>query len=222
MRNQNRNFAGRFLAWSLGALATVPLAWGQGLEPANLTSAPFDQPAEIAAPSPPSENFPELKQDATGNWLVGFQHLASFTFGRHKVSFEDPFKPFGRQKFGLLRPDESDAVEMPTEPGKSGAVPAKVQALDGKKVCISGYMLPVKVENGLVKECLLMRNQMMCCFSRRPELNEWVVVKMKGKGVPSKMDTPIAFYGTLHVGEMFENNVFEGLYELDGEKISAH
>src|SRR5258708_1142300 len=75
---------------------------------------------------------------------------------------------------------------------------------------------------GLVRDLLLLRNQMMCCFGRQPEPNEWVVVKMAGPGVPSKMDTPLSLYGTLHVGEMFENNVFEGLYQLDGEKISPN
>ena len=73
-----------------------------------------------------------------------------------------------------------------------------------------------------MKDFLLLRNQMMCCYGRQPEPNEWVVVKMTGKGVPSKMDTPLNLYGTLHVGEMFENHVFEGLYQLDGEKVSVN
>lgn len=222
MKYTNRSLAGRFVTSSLAVLAVASFAWCQGPDPANLNGTSFDQPAEISAPPSPTENFPELKQDAAGNWLVGFQHLASFSFGRHKTSFEeDPSISFGREKFVRLRPDDSDTVEMPTEPGTSGTIPAKVRALNGKKVCISGYMLPVKMENGFVKECLVMRNQMMCCFGRRPELNEWVVVKMTGKGVPSTMDTPISFYGTLYVGEIFENSVFEGLYELAGEKISA-
>ncbi|HTZ19965.1 MAG TPA: DUF3299 domain-containing protein [Opitutaceae bacterium] len=164
--------------------------------------------------------FADLKQDAAGYWEVGFQHLASFSFGQHKFNAESPAGSIGRRRLGLPVPGDNGEVEWPTEPGQSGSIPAKVRALDGRRVCITGYMLPTKEENGRVKECLLLRNQMMCCFGRRPELNEWVVVKMKGAGVQNKMDTPIVFYGTLHVGEMFENHVFEGLYELDGEKIS--
>ena len=48
--------------------------------------------------------------------------------------------------------------------------------------------------------------------------NEWVIVKMK-KGVQPMMDVPVAFYGELKVGAMFENGYMTGLYELEGEKM---
>ena len=185
-------------------------------DPFSASSDPFKLNTET--PTAPA-TFPDLKKDAAGYWQVGFEHLASFPFGRHKFNADEGLEIFGRKKLRLLRPEENDVVELPTEPGTSGTIPESVKSLDGKRVRISGYMLPVKVEDGVVKECLLLRNQNMCCFGRRPELNEWVVVKMKGKGVPSTMDTPVTFFGTLHVGEMFENGVFEGLYELDGEKV---
>lgn len=211
----------RMPAVALAAMALTSSTWCAAPVPTNPESIP-PPPAPAIAPSAATEDkFHDLKQDAAGNWLVGFEHLASFSFGQHKLDYDAPVKPYGRRKFALLVPEETGSVELPTEPGKSGAIPPRVQALNGKRVRISGYMLPVKLENGLVKECLLLRNQMMCCFGRRPELNEWVIVKMKGKGVPSTMDTPVSFYGTLHVGEMFENGVFEGLYQFDGEKIST-
>ncbi len=208
-------------AAALAAMAMVSSAWGQApAPPAPGTTFNGQSPVTAASPSP--GNFPELKQDAAGNWLVGFEHLASFSFGRHKVDYEDTLKPkgLGAKRLALLIGDTRDPVEMPTEPGQSGTIPARILALEGKKVRVSGYMLPIKLENGLVTQCLLLRNQMMCCYGRQPELNEWVVVTMKGKGVPSTMDTVLAFYGTLHVGEIFENHIFEGLYQLDCEKIS--
>jgi hypothetical protein len=96
-----------------------------------------------------------------------------------------------------------------------------VRALDGKRVAVTGFMLPVKIENGLAKEFLLIRSPMMCCYGVTPATNEWVVVKMKGKGVAPTMDVPLNFYGTLHVGVVIEEKMFAGLYELDGEKISV-
>jgi hypothetical protein len=183
----------------------------------------YERPPKAAAtPAPAPDSFPALQQDAAGYWLVSFQHLASFSFGRHKFSYDEQPGIAARGKVALLVPDESDAVELPTEPGTSGPIPANVLALDGRRVCLTGYMLPIRLENGLVKDFLLLRNQMMCCYGRRPELNEWVVVKMAGPGVPNRMDTPLKLYGTLHVGEKFENQVFEGLYLLDGEKISPN
>jgi hypothetical protein len=177
---------------------------------------------ELPAGATPAatEMFPDLQQDEAGYWRVDFKHLASFPFGRHKLPPMDAPVTFGRPRVGLLVPDDSGEVEMPTRPGESGTIPAQVRALDGKPVRISGYMLPVRIEGGRVKECLLLRSQMMCCYGRRPELNEWVIVRLQGDGVPSMMDTPVSFYGTLHVGEKFENQIFEGLYELEGEKMS--
>ena len=61
-----------------------------------------------------------------------------------------------------------------------------------------------------------MRNTMACCFGTVPNMNEWVVVKMK-KGVQPTMDVPVEFYGELKVGAMFENGYMTGLYELEGE-----
>ena len=53
---------------------------------------------------------------------------------------------------------------------------------------------PDKMEKGLVVEFLLMRNTLACCFGTVPNMNEWVIVKMK-KGVQPMMDVPVAFYG---------------------------
>jgi hypothetical protein len=220
MGNKGRcSVRGIFLTLVAGGLGLSAQALPDPKDP-NVTL--YERPTKTGVPPPVSENFPELRQDATGYWQVDFRHLASFSFGRHKVNYDERPKRFGRTKVALLVPDESDAVVLPTEPGTSGPIPDNVRALDGKRVCISGYMLPIRMENGLVKDFLLLRNQMMCCYGRQPEPNEWVVVKMKDKGVPSKMDTPLNLYGALHVGEMFEGHVFEGLYQLDGEKISVN
>lgn len=212
------------LLWavSIAAVGGTLTAWAL-LDPKDPRITLYERPPKgaVTQPPPAPENFPELKQDAAGYWQVNFQHLASFSFGLHQ-RFDDKPGNYSRSRVALLVPDENETVVLPTEPGKSGPIPANVRALDGKRVCIAGYMLPIRMENGLVKDFLLLRNQMMCCYGRQPEPNEWVVVKMSGPGVPGKMDTPLSLYGTLHVGEMFENHVFEGLYQLDGEKISTN
>ncbi len=97
-------------------------------------------------------------------------------------------------------------------------IPANVKGWNGKKAVITGFMVPVKMEKGLVTEFLLMRNTMACCYGAVPNMNEWVIVKMK-KGVAPLMDVPVAFYGQLKVGAMFENGYMTGLYELEGERM---
>jgi len=130
---------------------------------------------------------------------VGFDRLASYTF----------------------IPPETDST-TPNAPPPSGAnqIPDKIKALDQRKVAVTGFMLPVKMDGGLVKEFLLVKDPMMCCYGIMPKINEWVVVKMVGKGVKPLMDIPITFDGKLRVGEMYENGYLTGVYLLEGDKMA--
>ena len=101
----------------------------------------------------------------------------------------------------------------------SAQIPAEVKAFDQKKVALKGFMLPLKVADGVVTELLLMKDQSMCCYGAVPRINDWVSVKMKKGGVKSIMDQPVTIYGKLHVGEMLENGYLVGIYELDGDKM---
>jgi len=133
-----------------------------------------------------------------GYLKLGFEQLAGYAF----------------------TPPQFDPAANPSAKPPTGEeqIPAQVKSWSGKKVVITGFMVPVKMDKGLVTEFLLMRNQMACCFGAVPNMNEWVIVKMK-KGVPPLMDVPVPFYGELKVGAMFENGYMTGLYELDGEKM---
>jgi len=130
---------------------------------------------------------------------VGFDRLASYTF----------------------TPPEGDPAK-PDQPPPSGAsqIPDKIKALDQQKVAVTGFMLPVKMDGGLVKEFLLVKDPMMCCYGVMPKLNEWIVVKMVGPGVKPLMDIPITFEGKLRVGEMYENGYLTGLYLLEGDRLA--
>ena len=87
-----------------------------------------------------------------------------------------------------------------------------------QKVTVTGFMLPVKMHEGLVTEFLLVKDPMMCCYGVMPKVNEWVVVKMNGKGVAPLMDVPITFEGTLKVGQIYEGGYLTGLYLLQGDR----
>jgi len=63
-----------------------------------------------------------------------------------------------------------------------------------------------------------MRNTLACCFGMVPNMNEWVIVKMK-QGVAPLMDVPVLLYGQLKVGALFENGYLTGLYELEAERM---
>ncbi len=136
---------------------------------------------------------------AGGYEKVGFDRLASYTYNAPEA-------------------DSTAPNAMP--PSGASQIPDKIKALDRQKVAVTGFMLPVKMEAGLVKEFLLVKDAMMCCYGVMPKLNEWVIVKMTGKGVKPLMDIPITFEGKLKVGEMYENGYLTGVYLLEGDRMA--
>jgi hypothetical protein len=147
--------------------------------------------AEVAAAA--------VSTDDKGYLKLGFEQLASYTFV--PPAFDPAANPSAKPPTGEEQ------------------IPAAVKGWNGKKAVVTGFMVPVKMEKGLVTEFLLMRNTMACCFGAVPNMNEWVIVKMKKGGVQPMMDVPVAFYGDIKIGAMFENGYMTGLYELAGERM---
>ncbi len=159
-------------------------------------------PPDTGVPAAPAIAATESEKDGE-YFRVGFDKLASFNYEM---------------------PDESSAsstnkiVEAATQKDQ---IPTTVRAFDKKPVSLKGFMLPLKVEGGLITELLIMRDQSMCCYGSVPRINEWVSVKMTGKGLKPIMDQAITIYGTLHVGEVRENGYLVGIYTLDGDKMQG-
>jgi hypothetical protein len=166
---------------------------------ATLVETVANAPAAPVAPSPAPVPTPTAKAD--GEFAeVGFDFLAGFEYAM---------------------PDETNvSTNAPAQPAKE-QIPPNIKALDKKRVALKGFMLPLKVEGGLITELLIMRDQSMCCYGTVPKINEWVSVKMINKGVKPVMDQAITLYGALKVGEMYENGYLVGIYQLDGEKMAG-
>ncbi len=149
----------------------------------------------------PEEKAEDAPDEIDGYKVVGFAEISDF-------KFEVPDDPASDPKAkAILEKNE---------------IPETVRALDKKKIAIKGYMLPLRVEEGLITEFLVLRDQSACCFGAVPKINEWISVRMpKGKGVKPVMDVPIYFFGTLKVGEVLENDYLVGIYEMDGHKIGG-
>lgn len=164
---------------------------------ANQPTVTKEQAAAFAAQSSTVRADLSFKKAPDGYWSVDFGQLASFVF------------------------DLPVPGAAPT-PGSVDRIPAPLRKLDGQRVRLSGFMLPIRVAGGVTTEFLIVRSPLVCCYGVTPAPNEWVCVKMIGQGVPMQMDTPLQFSGTLHVGEIFENNFFVGLYRLDADKVSVN
>ena len=182
------------------APATVPR--GKPIKPLAgepKAEAPKTPPAKAEAPQvSASTNAPVAKP---GFASVGFDVLATF---KYEVPEDAP-----------ATKTNAPAADPDTQ------IPATVKAFSGKKVAVKGFMLPLKVQGGLVTELLLMRDQSMCCFGTVPKINEWIAVKMTSSGIKPVMDQAVTLYGTLKVGAMRENGYLVGIYQMDGDTVDG-
>lgn len=121
--------------------------------------------------------------------------------------------------FNYIVPEDTPGESKTPPKEQPDQIPASVRALNQKSISLKGYMLPLKVEGGLVTELLIMKDQSMCCFGSVPKINEWVSVKMVGKGIKAVMDQPVTLFGKLFVGEIRENGYLVGIYRMDGERL---
>lgn len=99
-------------------------------------------------------------------------------------------------------------------------LPAGIKSYNGRDVRIQGYMLPTRFEGGLVKECLILANQMSCCFGQDPRFCQFIIAHIEGAGVPGQMDEPLQFEGRLQVGDVFAGGSWVALYSMNGTSVS--
>lgn len=165
-------------------------------QPAN--SQPPAAAEKVAPPAASASPAAKPVVNENGYRVVGFDQLASFEFTPPTTA-------------------PAPAGQLEAKKGDK-QIPERIKALDATKVMVTGFMLPIKMKEGLVSEFLLVKDPMMCCYGIMPKINEWVIVRMTGKGVPPLMDIPISFEGKLDVGEIYDNGYLTGIYLLEGER----
>lgn len=182
--------------WMLVAGAMAVAAFSAAPSPAQTVGADAAPAAAVPEEVRPPTRGPD------GFWRITFGNLAAFDYRAPGSDSLAPSKPV---------------------PGRKDGIPGEVQGLDGRKVRIEGYMLPVAMDkSGSVSEFMIMRSVQTCCYGATPEPTEWVVVKVgpKGPKVKPTMDVPLVFFGTLHVGEVYRTGQFAGIYELEFDKLT--
>jgi hypothetical protein len=193
------------------AVATLLGAACVAVSAADRPTVPRGQPIKPVRSKPPAESAtatnaaPRVETPAPTSAVasVGFDILSTF-------------------KYEVPEEGGAGSKPAPNAPDPDAQIPANVKAYNGKKIALKGFMLPLKVEGGLVTELLLMRDQSMCCFGTVPKINEWVAVKMTGGGVKPVMDQAVTLSGTIKIGAMRENGYLVGIYQMDGDKMDAH
>lgn len=161
--------------------------------------------AESAEPVPAEPTYPPLvmpTRQIEGHLDVGFEILGGYAFKLTKA---------GAAAIGAGDADALAAVNK--------QIPDLIRQLDGKKVVVTGYMLPMKMDGGLTTEFLLVANSMLCCYGVVPPMNQWATVKMTRRGVTAQQDVPFQVFGTLRVQTRIENGALSAIYHLDADRV---
>ncbi len=119
------------------------------------------------------------EKDEDGHWIISWSDLS--LEGVDKDLLLD----------ALVYPEEYEDEEIP--------FPDRIKALDGEKIALTGYMIAVTWNDDRVKNFMLVRDLMACCFGGSPEPDEWVDVTMEGKGSPYIQFVPVVTLGTFHI-----------------------
>lgn len=142
---------------------------------------------------------------------VSFNELASFEY--------DPIEAVTE----LNRKGEPSATSTGKTEGPkpiSGQIPEKIRELNGKKLAMQGFMIPLEVRRNEVKSFLLVRNTMVCCFGAAASFNEWVYVQLgEGKATKFTPDVLISAYGVFDLGEDIQDGMVMSIYRLNSAEV---
>jgi hypothetical protein len=146
-----------------------------------------------AKPLPPAAEVERAAAAAQGGDTVSFDQLAGFP-----APWPDPEKPF-----------------------VAPSVPADVKALDGKRVTIAGYIVPLEMKGEKASRLLLCRYAKGCCFGGVPQSNELIDVEpQEADGVKPETHVPTIFTGTLRVRTPANlEELSAGLYRLEDAQV---
>ena len=158
------------------------------------SGAGADTPVEY-----PPLKFPTAKVD--GHLEAGFEFLGGYEFKLTKA------------QAAAFAANDISALSAVND-----QIPELVRKLDGQKVLVRGFMLPMKMDGALTTEFLLVANSMLCCYGVVPPMNQWITVKMAKGGLKPQQDVPIEIFGSFRVEPRIENGALSAIYHLEGTK----
>jgi hypothetical protein len=95
----------------------------------------------------------------------------------------------------------------------------KIEALDGKRVRIRGYILPSFQQTGLT-QFVLVRDNLSCCFGPGAAIYDCVIVEMKPGRSTDYSLYPVAVDGVFTIHELLDpDGKTVAIYHLDGEQV---
>jgi hypothetical protein len=98
-------------------------------------------------------------------------------------------------------------------------IPAQVLALNGRRVALDGFMLPLDITSEGVRTFLLNASYDMCQYGAPVVINQQVEVTMTRGRRTAYTHSAMRVFGTLEVGEAFSRGELVSLYRLQAEAV---
>lgn len=103
---------------------------------------------------------------------------------------------------------------------EGGALPADIQALNGQRAGVAGFILTTGESEGM-REFILLESLWGCCFGGVPDVNQTIVVRLSAERALDYTAAPVLVTGTLEVGEEKQGEFVASLYRLVEAEASA-
>lgn len=201
---------------------------------------PFLKPANSGLEASPAPTTPATPSTSTSEAVSGTASEAlqqalhqSQAPGSTPAQIPDLWAPFLKSappklrsdgltevRFGFLR-DFTYRPAHTREPGEDFKFPEAVKRLDGVRIWIAGYQMPIDVEGGNTPYFALLSEPPSCCFGGNLSMNGWAMVELpEGKTAQYLREIPVWIQGVLHVQEFrTEDGYVSHLFEIDAEDV---
>ena len=100
-------------------------------------------------------------------------------------------------------------------------IPAEIKALNGKKVAIKAYVLPLDSSGQTVKTFLMADQLVSCLFCAMLGYDEWIkseTVNPQGIAISDdQLEEPVIVFGTLEMGEEIQDGQLLSFYRFKAD-----
>ena len=178
-------------------------------------SDPASDPADLARVAGPSLTSPQVAEPEDPAEPVAAEEPEVEPGEARTITYAD-LSLVGADVTGLL-----DLVFSPDAADHDWEFPEHIQALDGLRVEIVGYMIALDYEGEDVTRFMLVRDLAACCFGGIPRPDEWVDVTL-AEPCPYFIYRPVRATGVLSVGlDRYEDGLVASAFQLTGATARA-
>jgi len=169
------------------------------------TSTTAERPVSDAAP-----------EDSQNEVAKGDSQPAADTSGTRSSA---KLPPLGSDGYRRVTFDDLKFDIEKDEPFEPEMLTAKLEALDGEPIRVRGYILPTVRQHGL-KEFVLVRDNMECCFGPGAALYDCIMVEMEPGQTTDYSVRPVAVEGTFSIRPMIgPGDRHYAVFHMNGQAV---